>query len=388
MFNLFGDKIIWWVLILLFIASILLVYSSGGGATLITHITHIIMGLGLIFIFSRFNYRYFTNLSTILVAISSLMLFILIISPSYTGSVFSTIKGRWISFGMFSFQPSELAKYSLVLFLCRNLVLYKELLNKFMYLFLYILLPTILICLLIVPFNLSTVILIYLIVVFLIFISGYPLILFFKYVAMPSLIMGSLFFSLLIIPSNAFLDNLPRLTTWKNRICLEEPSFPPLSWVDCSAYDPSRIYSNNYQIDKALGAINRGGLFGQGAGDSFYKKILPDSISDFIYAILIEEYGFVGGVVVLLLYLIFYQRIMLLSTKSNDEFPRLLLLGLGTIVLFQALMHISVSVNLIPVTGQTLPLISKGGSSVWVTSLAFGIILNISHQIKNQDQLS
>tara|TARA_Y100000766_G_C18768120_1_gene536994 strand:+ start:82 stop:855 length:774 start_codon:yes stop_codon:yes gene_type:complete len=257
-----------------------------------------------------------------------------------------------------------------------------------MYLFLYILLPTILICLLIVPFNLSTVILIYLIVVFLIFISGYPLILFFKYVAMPSLIMGSLFFSLLIIPSNAFLDNLPRLTTWKNRICLEEPSFPPLSWVDCSAYDPSRIYSNNYQIDKALGAINRGGLFGQGAGDSFYKKILPDSISDFIYAILIEEYGFVGGVVVLLLYLIFYQRIMLLSTKSNDEFPRLLLLGLGTIVLFQALMHISVSVNLIPVTGQTLPLISKGGSSVWVTSLAFGIILNISHQIKNQDQLS
>ena len=120
----------------------------------------------------------------------------------------------------------------------------------------------------------------------------------------------------------------------------------------------------------------------------FYKKILPDSISDFIYAILIEEYGFVGGVVVLLLYLIFYQRIMLLSTKSNDEFPRLLLLGLGTIVLFQALMHISVSVNLIPVTGQTLPLISKGGSSVWVTSLAFGIILNISHQIKNQDQLS
>ncbi|MAQ47852.1 MAG: hypothetical protein CMD27_03130, partial [Flavobacteriales bacterium] len=159
MFNLFGDKIIWWVLILLFIASILLVYSSGGGATLITHITHIIMGFGLIFIFSRFNYRYFTNLSTILVAISSLMLFILIISPSYTGSVFSTIKGRWISFGMFSFQPSELAKYSLVLFLCRNLVLYKDLLNKFMYLFLYILLPTILICLLIVPFNLSTVIL-------------------------------------------------------------------------------------------------------------------------------------------------------------------------------------------------------------------------------------
>ena len=312
------------------------------------------------------------------------MLLVLLIAPSYTGSIVSTIKGRWISFGMFSFQPSELAKYSLVLFLCRNLVVYKDLLKNFKHLFLYILLPTILICLLIVPFNLSTVILIYLIVVFLVFISGYPVFLFFQYIVIPSLIAGSLFFLLLVIPSNSVLDNLPRLTTWKNRICVEEPAFPPLSWVDCSAYDPSKIYSNNYQIDKALGAINRGGLLGKGAGDSFYKKILPDSISDFIYAILIEEYGFIGGTFILLLYLIFYQRIMLLSVKSIDEFPRLLLLGLGTIVLFQALMHMSVSVNLIPVTGQTLPLISKGGSSVWVTSLAFGIILNISHQIKNQ----
>ena len=385
MFTLFGDKIIWWVSILFFVTSILLVYSSGGTTTLISHITHLIMGLGLIFIFSRFNYKYFTNLSTILVVISSLMLLILIILPSYKGAIISTIKGRWISFGMFSFQPSELAKYSLVIFLCRNLVLYKEQLIYFKSLALYILLPTALICFLIMPFNLSTVILIYLIVVFIIFISGYPLLLFFKYIILPSLFIVSVFFSLLVIPSNSILDNLPRLTTWKNRICLEEPSAPPLSWVDCSAYDSSKIYSNNYQIDKALGAINRGGLLGKGAGDSFYKKILPDSISDFIYAILIEEYGFIGGVIILFLYLIFYQRIMFLSVRSQNDFPRLLLLALGTIVLFQALMHMSVSVNLIPVTGQTLPLISKGGSSVWVTSLAFGIILNISHQIKNQD---
>ena len=97
-----------------------------------------------------------------------------------------------------------------------------------------------------------------------------------------------------------------------------------------------------------------------------------------------EEYGLIGGVVVLLLYLLFYQRIIVLSIKSQEDFPRLLLLGLGSIVMFQALLHMGVSVNLIPVTGQTLPLISKGGSSVWVTSLAFGIIINISHQINNQ----
>ena len=160
----------------------------------------------------------------------------------------------------------------------------------------------------------------------------------------------------------------------------------PFKWIDDSQYDSTQNYNNNYQINNALGAINRGGLFGKGAGHSYYKRLLPDSKSDFIFAILIEEYGFLGGVMILMLYLVFYQRILILSIRSEEEFPRLLLLGLGTIILFQALLHMSVSVNLIPVTGQTLPLISKGGSSVWVTSLAFGIILNISHQIKNQSK--
>ena len=126
---------------------------------------------------------------------------------------------------------------------------------------------------------------------------------------------------------------------------------------------------------------------GSGAGDSFYKKILPDSISDFIFAILLEEYGLFGGVSILLIYLLFYQRIIILSVKSNNDFSRLILLGLGTVILFQALLHMCVSVNLIPVTGQTLPLVSRGGSSIWVTSLAFGIILNISYQINNQTGL-
>ena len=103
---------------------------------------------------------------------------------------------------------------------------------------------------------------------------------------------------------------------------------------------------------------------------------------------MIEEYGVLGGVFILTLYLLFYQRILILSVKSQDEFPRLLLLGLGTIIVLQAILHMSVSVNLIPVTGQTLPLISKGGSSVWVTSLAFGIVLNISYQINNQHKIS
>ena len=385
MFKLFGDKIIWTVVILLLITSVLLIYSSGGSESIGTHITHLLMGLGLIFIFSRFNYRYFTNLSTILLTFSGVLLFFLILSPSYDGSIISNFKGRWIRMGTFSFQPSELAKYSLILFLCRNLVMYKQEILRFSHLFLYILFPTILIFLLVFPFNLSTALLIFFIAVFLIFISGYPIKLFFKYILTPTLILFGFFFSLLIVnPPESSLSFLPRLTTWKNRICLKEFKQPPLSWVDCSAYDPTKIYSNNYQIDKALGAINRGGIIGKGAGKSFYKKLLPDSTSDFVFAILLEEYGFVGGVGILFLYLLFYQRILISGIYSIDEFPRLLLFGLGSVVVFQALLHMCVSVNILPVTGQTLPLVSKGGSSVWVTSLALGIILNITHQIKNQ----
>lgn len=387
MIKLFGDKIIWWISILLCIASVLLVYSSGGASILITHITHLIMGVGLIFIFSRFNFRYFTNLSTILLISSILMLSFLIIFPEFDGNFISSLKGRWINFGIFTFQPSELAKYSLILFLCRNLFIHSELIYKFYYLLLYILLPTALTCFLIIPFNLSTVILILLIVIFLIFISGYPINLFFKFIVLPSFVLITIFFSILILPNNPISDKLPRLTTWKNRICSENFNYPPLSLVDCSSYDFEQVYNNNYQIDKALSAVNRGGYLGSGAGDSFYKKILPDSISDFIFAILLEEYGLFGGVSILLIYLLFYQRIIILSVKSNNDFSRLILLGLGTVILFQALLHMCVSVNLIPVTGQTLPLVSRGGSSIWVTSLAFGIILNISYQINNQTGL-
>ena len=442
MFKVFGDKIIWWISILLFLTSVLLVYSSGGSESIATHIPHLIMGLGLIFIFSRFNYKYFTNLSTILLFFSGLLLLYLVMSsvlnPVNRGGI---LAARWIKLGFISFQPSELAKYSLILFLCRNLVLYKTSIGSFRSFFIYIILPSVIICLLIFPSNLSTVVLISCIILFLIFISGYSLALFFKYLIVPLLISLFLFCSLLCLPKiDAIEKVLPRLTTWKNRIInlsiskefivikkagengenisqlalefnvsedkilswnyldssynLEKDKtifiitkpFNVLTWVHRKNYNPDDVGSNNYQIVNALSAIHRGGFIGKGAGDSYYKKLLPEAKSDFIFAILLEEYGLLGGIVVLVFYLVFYQRILILSIKSKDEFSSLLLLGLGTTIVLQALLHMSVSVNLIPVTGQTLPLVSKGGSSVWVTSLAFGIILNISHQINNQQQ--
>ena len=387
MLNLFGDRIIWGVAFIFCIISILLVYSSGGYHSLINHLTHLLMGLGVIFIVSRFNYKYFTNLSAILLLISVLMLIWLIVSPSfYRGDVLAS---RWIRIGFFSFQPSALAKYSLLLFLCRNLFIYREKLSYFSSFFVYILLPTITVCLLIIQSNLSTVLLILVMLFFIIFLSGYSIILFLKHLLIPTFFVCAIFFSLLCLPPIMLVDTaLPRLTTWKNRICAKNIQKIPFTWIDDSQYDKTQNYNNNYQINHALSAINRGGFLGKGAGHSYYKRILPDSKSDFIFSILIEEYGVLGGCLVIILYLLFYQRILILSVRSNEEFPRLLLLGLGTTIVFQALLHMSVSVNLIPVTGQTLPLISKGGSSVWVTSLAFGIILNISHQINNQNKIN
>ena len=151
MLKLFRDKIIWWVVLLLFLTSLLLVYSSGGTESINSHIPHLIMGLGLVFIFSRFNYKYFTNLSTILLCLSILMLIFLIVSPSYKDGV---IASRWIKLGFISFQPSELAKYSLVLFLSRNLFIYKELIVSFKNFYIYIIIPSLITCALILPSNL------------------------------------------------------------------------------------------------------------------------------------------------------------------------------------------------------------------------------------------
>lgn len=373
MIKLFGDKFIWTISIFLILISVLLVYSSGGNQIIFEHLTHCLLGLGLMFICSRFNYRYFTNLSSVLLFISFGLLLFLIL-PAVFGDV-NIRTTRWIKISIFSFQPSELAKYSLILFLCRNIFLYQDKITQFKYFVLYIILPTLGVVMLILPSNLSTASLVLFIALFIVFISGYKLSLYFFHVVFPLTIVSIFFFLILMFPTPSLLLD-SSIPTWKNRICSEG-----ITYIDCTHYNNRSKSDTQYQKNKAKAAISRGKLFGKGAGKSHYKRSLPESKTDFIFAILIEEYGLVGGVVVLCLYLLFYQRIIVLSVKSKDDFPRLLLLGLGTVIVVQALLNISVAVNLMPITGQTLPFISKGGSSLWATALAFGIILNISHQI-------
>jgi cell division protein FtsW len=212
---------------------------------------------------------------------------------------------------------------------------------------------------LILPANFSTAALIFSMVILLTFLGGYPL----KYL---SVIIGSglLVLMFFVLTAKAFPDLMPnRVDTWTSRIT--------------SFMDPD-VTVEDYQIEKAKIAIASGGIQGLGPGKSIQKNFLPQSSSDFIFAIIIEEYGLIGGMCLLLLYLWLLFRIVIVAQKSETVFGKLLCIGVGIPIVFQALVNMGVAVQLFPVTGQTLPLISSGGTSIWVTCLALGIVLSVS----------
>ena len=196
-------------------------------------------------------------------------------------------------------------------------------------------------------------------VLMLVFIGKYPI----KYIA---LIMGSGFLALLffILVAKAFPDSFEnRVDTWQSRI---------------ESFFSNKPGEDDYQIEKAKIAIASGKIYGLGPGKSIQKNFLPQSSSDFIYAIIIEEYGLIGGLGVLLLYLLLMFRFVVASHKANTLFGKLVVIGLGFPIIFQAMINMAVAVELLPVTGQTLPLISSGGTSIWITCIALGIIIGVT----------
>ena len=219
--------------------------------------------------------------------------------------------------------------------------------------------PVFLILILILPANFSTTAIVFTMIMTLAFVGGYPV----KYLGIIVLsgIIALVFFVLIAKTTTGSLN--VKATTWENRIL---------------------NYSNNadteadYQIEKAKIAIASGGIKGVGPGKSVQKNFLPQSSSDFIFAIIIEEYGLIGGLFLLVLYSWLLFRIVIVSQKSDTIFGKLLVLGVGLPIVFQALINMAVAVELFPVTGQTLPLISSGGTSIWMTCLAIGIILSVS----------
>lgn len=380
--NIKGDRLIWAIAALLAIFSFLPVYSaasnlayaSDNGHTFnyfIKHFVHLFLGFAIIYGVHKIPYRYFKGLSMIMIPVVLVLLMVTMFQPDLAES--ATNARRWIRVPLvgFTFQPSTLASVVLMVYVARYLSKIQDKEISFKETLLPLWAPVFLILILILPANFSTTAMIFTMVVILAFLGGYPL----RYLG---LIVGSglIVFTFFILVAKAFPDMMPnRIDTWMSRI---------------DNFSNGEDADANYQIEKAKIAIASGGIKGLGPGKSVQKNFLPQSSSDFIFAIIIEEYGMIGGLFLLLFYMLLLIRLVIVSQKSETVFGKLLVVGVGLPIVFKALINMAVAVELFPVTGQTLPLISSGGTSIWMTCLAIGIVLSVSakrEEIKSQEGL-
>lgn len=368
--NLKGDKVIWAFIALLALISFMPVYSAssnlahsanGSGNTvsfLIKHFAHVGIGFLIVYMVHKVPYHYFKAISMVALPIVWLLLLYTLLQGKTIGGANAS---RWINipFIGIGFQTSTLASMVLMIYVARYLAKKREIEDSFQKSALELWLPVFAILILILPANFSTAALIFAMVSMLVFVGKYPL----KYLA---IIIGTGIIALtfFILIAKAFPDAFPnRVDTWVSRI---------------ENFTSDKPDEDNYQIEKAKIAIATGGLRGLGPGKSVQKNFLPQSSSDFIYAIIVEENGLIGAVVIMFLYIILFIRFLIASHKANTLFGKLLVVGLGFPIVFQALINMGVAVELLPVTGQTLPLISSGGSSIWMTCISLGIILSVT----------
>lgn len=368
--NLKGDKGIWSFVALLALFSFMPVFSAssnlayigqGNGNTLgylVKHIMHICIGFGIIFMVHKLPYHYFK-------AVSKGALYIVWVLLAYTLIKGTVIAGanasRWIQLPFIgvTFQTSTLASMVLFIFVARYLSKTREVPINFKSSVWELWVPVFVTLLFILPANFSTTALIFSMVLMLVFIGKYPL----RYIG---IVVGSgiVFLTFFILVAKAFPDAFPnRVDTWISRI---------------DNFTSDKPGEDDYQIEKAKIAIASGKIYGLGPGKSVQKNFLPQSSSDFIFAIIVEEYGLLGGLLVLALYLLLLFRFVIASRKANSLFGKLVVVGLGFPMIFQAMVNMAVAVELLPVTGQTLPLISSGGSSIWMTCFALGIIISVT----------
>ena len=372
-----GDKMIWMIVIFLFIFSMLAVYSATGTLAykmqvgnekyLMKQIVMAFGGVLLMFVTHMIDYKYYSRSAQLLWFVSIPLL----IYTMFFGTELNDAN-RWITLPVvgLTFQTSDLAKLALIMYLARQLSLKQDQITDFKEAFIPILLPIILTCLLIAPENLSTAAILFCTSVFIMFIGRIAL----KHIAMlfgVSVIVGAIFFAFLFLLPDTMLKG--RMHTWKNRI----ENFTQHHDSD----------DEDYQVQQAKIAIAKGGLFKLNPGGSDQRNFLPQAYNDFIYVIIIEEYGLIGGAGIVFMYLFFLYRCIRIVIKAPKAFGALLAVGLGIALVTQAMINMAVAVNLLPVTGVTLPLVSMGGSSVIFTSIAFGIILSVSRNIEEENAL-
>jgi cell division protein FtsW len=354
-----GDKMIWLVVTLLALFSLPVIYTGASHPMLsrhnseefylLKHFLLLLMGFTAMIVIHRFDYRIFAR-------ISKALLFLTIPVLVYTMFFGKEINGasRWINLGFFSFQPSDMGKVTLMIYLAKVLTERQNVLEDFQRGFLPVIGWVCAICVLIAPSNLSTAMLIFAASMVLIFIGGAP----FKY-------LGAFLGIGLVVGALVFFAS-PRRSTWEHRVkaywtTLTNPEVEP-----------------EYQVREAQLAIYNGGATGLGAGKSTEANWLPQSTSDMVFPVIVEEYGSViGAFIVMLLYLFLFFRTVAIVTISKT-FGALLAVGLSFILTLQALINMAVPVGLLPVTGQPLPLLSMGGTSVVFTCISLGIILSVS----------
>jgi len=371
-----GDKILWGVTFALAIISILTVFSASGSLAykyqngniyhyLIKHTVIVIIGFILIIIIHRLNYKYYSRISQIALYISiPLLLLTLIMGININDA------SRWLIIPGINqtFQTSDLAKLSLIMYLARILSKRQNDIKGLKEAFIPVMIPVLIVCGLILPANFSTAAILFTTSLVVMFIGRISL----KYI-FSLIVIGIGCLMLLLLIAKAKPELLPRADTWVKRI----ESFS------------NGNSEGNYQADHAKMAIATGGPIGKiltGRGNSTQRNFLPQSSSDFIYAIIIEEYGLMGGIGIIMLYLILFYRGIRIAQKSDKTFGSLLAIGLSFSLVFQAMINMAVAVNLFPVTGQALPLVSMGGTSIWFTCLSIGIILSVSIKAENEKE--
>ena len=365
-----GDSFLWALVLILAIFSFLPVYSAssnlaylngGEGNTIkyvFKHFAHLVLGFGILYAFHKIPYNYFKGLSFIMLPI----VIVLLIFTAFQGTEMDGANAsRWIQIPIVGvgFQTSTLAAVVLMVWVARYLNSMRDRVIEFKKSLLPLWLPVGLILALILPSNFSTTAIIFLMVLLVCFVGGYP----WKYL-LGIVGTGLVVLTLFILTAKAFPGAFPnRVDTWVSRI---------------ESFSGEGSSDSEYQVDKAKTAIATGYITGEGPGKSKQKHFLPQSSSDFIYAIIIEEFGLIGGGVVLLVYMLVLFRLVIIANKADTVFGTLLVIGVGFPIVLQALINMAVAVNLFPVTGQTLPLISSGGTSIWMTCMALGIILSVS----------
>ena len=365
-----GDRVIWVLISLMTLVSLLGVYSSTGSLShkeqggnteyyLVKQGFIVLFGFFIMYVLHRLHYLRFHRIAPFLFIVAiPLLIFTLAFGVDINSA------RRWIEipFLGFTFQSSDFARLALILYLARTISSKQSNIKDFKSAFLPLILPVIIICFLIAPADLSTALLLFSSCRAMMFVGRVAV----KYILM-LVLLAIIAFSILILLGHFFPD-MVRLATWIERI-----------------REFTTDSDGGFQVQQSKVAIANGGFFGMGPGQSIQRNFLPSSYADFIYAILVEEYGLLGGLFVISLYMGFFFRITRLVTKSTKAFGAMVVTGLGFSFVFQAFINIAVATHLVPVTGVTLPMISLGGTSIIMNCISLGIILSVSKFVESSN---